>query len=54
MTTTLDRQTPTSPLFVAGEWSPSTSEETLDVFDPATGEVISRTPLAISGPGSLR
>ena len=48
MTTTSDSRTPTSPLFVAGQWSPSASEEALDVFNPATGEVISQTPLATS------
>ncbi len=46
MPSTSAAQAPTNPQFVSGKWSPSTSEETLDVFNPATGEVISRTPLA--------
>lgn len=36
----------TNPQYVSGKWSPSASEQTLDVFNPATGEVISKTPLA--------
>ena len=35
----------TCELFVAGQWRPSAAEESLDVFNPATGAVISRTPL---------
>ena len=27
-------------LFIGGEWSPAISGTTLDVYDPATGEVI--------------
>ena len=46
MTVTPDSQASTCPLFVSGQWSPSDSDELLDVFNPATGEVISQTPLA--------
>jgi malonate-semialdehyde dehydrogenase (acetylating)/methylmalonate-semialdehyde dehydrogenase len=48
MTVTPPAKTPTCPQFVSGRWLPSASEETLDVFNPATGEVISKTPLASS------
>ncbi len=34
------------PNFVGGRWVPSSGGETLDVSNPATGEVIARTPLS--------
>ncbi len=48
MTVTPEAQPPTCPIFVSGKWSPSAADESLDVFNPATGEVISRTPLSTS------
>ncbi len=46
MTVTSETQAPTNPLYVSGQWTPSAADEALDVFNPATGQVISRTPLA--------
>jgi malonate-semialdehyde dehydrogenase (acetylating)/methylmalonate-semialdehyde dehydrogenase len=46
MTATPETQAPSNPLYVSGRWTTSSAGESLDVFNPATGEVISRTPLA--------
>lgn len=35
-------------LFIAGEWRPSSSGETFDVFDPANGEVVGTAASAIA------
>jgi malonate-semialdehyde dehydrogenase (acetylating)/methylmalonate-semialdehyde dehydrogenase len=34
--------------YIAGEWRESNSQDALDVFNPATGEVIGRVPLSTS------
>lgn len=34
------------PNFIGGKWTPSSATEQLDVCNPATGEVIARTPLS--------
>ena len=31
-------------LFIGGQWRPASSGQTLDVYNPATAEVISRVP----------
>lgn len=46
MTSSPEAQAPTNPQYVSGRWSPSAADESLEVFNPATGEVISKTPLA--------
>ena len=32
--------------YIGGAWTPSTSSETLDVTNPATGETLARVPLS--------
>ena len=37
---------PVLPNFVGGRWVESQARESLDVHNPATGDVIARTPLS--------
>src|SRR5690349_15955453 len=37
---------PTPRLLIAGEWLGAAGRETLDVLDPATGDVLARLPVA--------
>ncbi|HSD77452.1 MAG TPA: aldehyde dehydrogenase family protein, partial [Solirubrobacteraceae bacterium] len=46
MSTTVSGGTRLLDNYVAGRWTPSTSRETLDVTNPATGEVLARVPLS--------
>jgi malonate-semialdehyde dehydrogenase (acetylating)/methylmalonate-semialdehyde dehydrogenase len=39
-------RTPTLPNFIGGAWEVSTSTESVDVTNPATGELLARTPLS--------
>jgi phenylacetaldehyde dehydrogenase len=34
------------PLFIGGDWSPASSEEVIDVFDPATGRLVATVQAA--------